>query len=114
MSTAHFAAPAELVRGARASLCSILSFPDALDSCRAFYVLRFSTRHQTLRRHFIGHIDVIEALVLALEWTAKHSNENLFRLVTESLCNLIADSVYDRHYPSHMLTVYRRHPKGSH
>ena len=107
ISTAYFTAPEELVRDARASLCSILSFPDAPDAYKALYIVRFSTRHQTLRRHFIGHNDVIGALVLALEWTAKHSNENLFRLVTESLCNLIADGAYDRHYPSYTLIVYR-------
>ena len=79
---------------ARNSLCTILSSSDC--NRGAFYVLRFSTRHQTLRRRFIAQERVIEAVMHAMEWTRNDPNEHLFLLVMDSLRYLINDGAYDQ------------------
>lgn len=56
--------------------------------------LRFEATHETLRQRFIGHDEVVGALMLALEWTARSVNKNLFPLVIDTLCCLICDSEY--------------------
>ena len=92
ISTANFTAPEDLVISAMVSLSIVLSTPDHPDFYRTMYTLRFLAKHDTLRQRFIDHDEVIGALMNALEWTTKSASENLFPLVTETLCYLIYDS----------------------
>lgn len=94
ISIANFSVSEEQLKDARDTLCDILSSPAGTPG--AFYVLRFLTRHETLRRRFIAHDEVIGALIRALEWTAKSPNENLFPLVMDSLRYLINEGASDQ------------------
>ena len=95
ISTANFTASEDLVISARASLSTVLSTPDHPDFYRTMYTLRFPAKHDTLRQRFIDHDEVIGALMHAFEWTTKSTSENLFPLVTDTLCDLIYDCEWE-------------------
>ena len=79
----------ELLEGVRGSLKDMLSVRNQLYPLELFYIVRFSARHKKLRP-FITHNEVIDALMAALEQTAKTgAMQNLFPLVVDSLCSLI-------------------------
>ena len=96
-----------LVRDARATLGAILSHPDHQDLPKVLYILRFLTRHRTLRQRFVAHDQVIGALMFAVEQTPKSTRENLFPLVMDSLCYLIDDGAYDQHHLVYMFILCR-------
>ena len=123
----HTAVASErLLSDARASLSTILLFPDHRDFSRTLDILRFLARHQGLRRRFIGHDEVIRALVVALERTAGNSTKNSFKalilgtkqteptateipflLVAVSLRDLIHDGEYDHCHVKYVLIFSR-------
>ena len=123
----HTAVASErLLSDARASLSTILLFPDHRDFSRTLDILRFLARHQGLRRRFIGHDEVIRALVVALERTASSSTKNSFKalvlgtkqteptateisfsLVVASLRYLIYDGGYDHCHVKCILIFFR-------
>ena len=123
----HTAVASErLLSDARASLGTILLFPDRRDFSRTVDILRFLARHQGLRRRFIGHDEVIRALVVALERTTGSSTRNSFKalilgtkqteptatgitflLVVSSLRHLICDGEYDHCHVKYVLILFR-------
>ena len=103
---ANFSVSQALVTDAREILCTILPSPDHPDFPRVLYILRFSARHQELRRRFIAHDEVIKALMLALERIPMSHSKDLFPLVVDSLCYLIDDGTYDWRPPMYMLILY--------
>ena len=96
-----------LVNRVNTSLRNILPSPGPQDFYRTLRILRFLARNQELRRRFIGHDNVIEALVLALEWTVKSFREHSFLLVVASLRYLVHDSKYDHRYLKFILILFR-------
>lgn len=107
VSKANFSASEELVNSAIASLSMILRFADDPAFYKTLCVLQFLAKNQELRRRFIGHDNVIEALVLALKGTANSSNECLFLLVVGGLCSLIGDGEYDYRCLKYSLILFR-------
>ena len=93
------------MENARDALKSILVNPDHSGFQRALYIIRFSARHQDLRRRFIAHDDVIQALVVALENVPKSCSKDSFPLVTESLCHLLDSGAYDQRRPVYTLIL---------
>lgn len=111
---ANFTVSEEFVSDARTSLSALLSSPDRPDFHRVLYILRFSARHQTLRRRFIADRAVIRAFMFALEWSAQSTNESLYPSVMGSLCYLIDDGACDRHHLVKMLILYRSPARQNH
>ena len=102
---ANFSVSQALVTDARDILCAILRSPGP-DFPRALYILRFSAKHQELRRRFIALYEVIETLIFALDGIPKSPSKDLFPLVVDSLCYLIDDGTYDWRPPMYMLILY--------
>lgn len=93
---ANFSTSEELLlSNARNELAAALSPPnDQPYSAKTLGILRFSARHETLRRRYIAHEEVVRGLMHALKRTVKDRNENLFLLVMDSLNYLVNDGEY--------------------
>ena len=95
----------ERVQVARSFLETILPSVNHLDFPRALYILRFSARHQPLRR-FVD-IKVVDALMLALDRITKSRNTDLYPLIMDSMRYLINDGTCCERRLLYMLILCR-------